>query len=111
MGMKDLHDQMSAKPQDHFHLYRRKDILAGMAGKNILLLDRDRMRFNGNDKALIQYIVKYYNKSTLIYSGKAAKNIASSIQAVDSTFCMKEYNRETIKLCLNVLDKTIASGE
>lgn len=111
IGMHEIYEETRIEEQKKIQLLRRKDILVGFIGKDILLLDRDRMRFKGNDKALIQYIVQYHNASQLIYSGKAAKQIAISIQALDTTFPMKECNRETMRLCLNILKNSIESGE
>ena len=111
IGMHGIHEEITIEEKEKIQFLRRKDILVGLIGKDILLLDRDRMRFKGNDKALIQYIVQYHNTSQLIYSGKAAKQIAQSIQALDTTFRMKECNRETMRLCLNILNTTIESGE
>ena len=111
IGMHEIYEETRIEEKKKIQFLRRKDILVGLIGKDILLLDRDRMRFKGNDKALIQYIVQHHNASQLIYSGKAAKQIAISIQALDTTFCMKECNRETMRLCLNILKKTIESGE
>ena len=111
IGMHEIFAEITIEEKDKIQFLRRKDILVGLIGKDILLLDRDRMRFKGNDKALIQYIVQNHNASQLIYSGKAAKQIAISIQALDTTFRMKECNRETMRLCLNILNKTIESGE
>jgi ComEC/Rec2-related protein len=111
IGMHEMYKETRIEEKKKIQFLRRKDILVGLIGKDILLLDRDRMRFKGNDKALIQYIVQYHNASQLIYSGKAAKQIAISIQALDTTFRMKECNRETMRLCLNILNKTIESGE
>jgi ComEC/Rec2-related protein len=111
IGMHEMYKETRIEEKKKIQFLSRKDILVGLIGKDILLLDRDRMRFKGNDKALIQYIVQYHNASQLIYSGKAAKQIAISIQALDTTFRMKECNRETMRLCLNILNKTIESGE
>lgn len=111
IGMHEIYEETRIEEKKKIQFLRRKDILVGLIGKDILLLDRDRMRFKGNDKALIQYIVQYHNASQLIYSGKAAKQIAISIQALDTTFRMKECNRETMRLCLNILNNTIESGE
>ena len=111
IGMHEIYEETRIEEKKKIQFLRRKDILVGLIGKDILLLDRDRMRFKGNDKALIQYIVQHHNASQLIYSGKAAKQIAISIQALDTTFRMKECNRETMRLCLNILKKTIESGE
>ena len=111
IGMHGIYEEITIEEKEKIQFLRRKDILVGLIGKDILLLDRDRMRFKGNDKALIQYIVQYHNTSQLIYSGKAAKQIAHSIQALDTTFRMKECNRETMRLCLNILNNTIESGE
>ena len=111
IGMHEIFAEITIEEKDKIQFLRRKDILVGLIGKDILLLDRDRMRFKGNDKALIQYIVQYHNASQLIYSGKAAKQIAISIQALDTTFRMKECNRETMRLCLNILNNSIESGE
>lgn len=111
IGMHEIYEETRIEEKKKIQLLRRKDILVGLIGKDILLLDRDRMRFKGNDKALIQYIVQYHNASQLIYSGKAAKQIAISIQALDTTFPMKECNRETMRLCLNILKNSIESGE
>lgn len=111
IGMHEIFAEITIEEKDKIQFLRRKDILVGLIGKDILLLDRDRMRFKGNDKALIQYIVQYHNASQLIYSGKAAKQIAISIQALDNTFRMKECNRETMRLCLNILNNSIESGE
>ena len=111
IGMHEIYEETRIEEKMKIQFLRRKDILVGLIGKDILLLDRDRMRFKGNDKALIQYIVQYHNASQLIYSGKAAKQIAISIQALDTTFRMKECNRETMRLCLNILNNSIESGE
>lgn len=111
IGMHEIYEETRIEEKKKIQLLRRKDILVGLIGKDILLLDRDRMRFKGNDKVLIQYIVQYHNASQLIYSGKAAKQIAISIQALDTTFPMKECNRETMRLCLNILKNSIESGE
>ena len=111
IGMHEIFAEITIEEKDKIQFLRRKDILVGLIGKDILLLDRDRMRFKGNDKALIQYIVQNHNASQLIYSGKAAKQIAISIQALDNTFRMKECNRETMRLCLNILNNSIESGE
>jgi ComEC/Rec2-related protein len=111
IGMHEIYEETRIEEKKKIQFLRRKDILVGLIGKDILLLDRDRMRFKGNDKALIQYIVQYHNASQLIYSGKAAKQIAISIQALDTTFRMKECNRETMRLCLNILNNSIESGE
>lgn len=111
IGMHEMYKETRIEEKKKIQFLRRKDILVGLIGKDILLLDRDRMRFKGNDKALIQYIVQYHNASQLIYSGKAAKQIAISIQALDTTFRMKECNRETMRLCLNILNNSIESGE
>jgi len=111
IGMHEIFAEITIEEKDKIQFLRRKDILVGLIGKDILLLDRDRMRFKGNDKALIQYIVQNHNASQLIYSGKAAKQIAISIQALDTTFRMKECNRETMRLCLNILNNSIESGE
>lgn len=111
IGMHEIFAEITIEEKDKIQFLRRKDILVGLIGKDILLLDRDRMRFKGNDKALIQYIVQYHNASQLIYSGKAARQIAISIQALDTTFRMKECNRETMRLCLNILNNSIESGE
>lgn len=111
IGMHEIYEETRIEEKKKIQLLRRKDILVGLIGKDILLLDRDRMRFKGNDKALIQYIVQYHKASQLIYSGKAAKQIAISIQALDTTFPMKECNRETMRLCLNILKNSIESGE
>ena len=111
IGMHEMYEEIRIEEKKKIQFLRRKDILVGLIGKDILLLDRDRMRFKGNDKALIQYIVQYHNASQLIYSGKAAKQIAISIQALDTTFRMKECNRETMRLCLNILNNSIESGE
>jgi ComEC/Rec2-related protein len=111
IGMHEIYEETRIEEKKKIQFLRRKDILVGLIGKDILLLDRDRMRFKGNDKALIQYIVQYHNASQIIYSGKAAKQLAISIQALDTTFRMKECNRETMRLCLNILNKTIESGE
>lgn len=111
IGMHEMYKETRIEEKKKIQFLRRKDILVGLIGKDILFLDRDRMRFKGNDKALIQYIVQYHNASQLIYSGKAAKQIAISIQALDTTFRMKECNRETMRLCLNILNNSIESGE
>lgn len=111
IGMHEIYEETRIEEKKKIQFLRRKDILVGLIGKDILLLDRDRMRFKGNDKALIQYIVQYHNASQIIYSGKAAKQLAISIQALDTTFRMKECNRETMRLCLNILNNTIESGE
>jgi ComEC/Rec2-related protein len=111
IGMHEMYEEIRIEEKKKIQFLRRKDILVGLIGKDILLLDRDRMRFKGNDKALIQYIVQYHNASQLIYSGKAAKQIAISIQALNTTFRMKECNRETMRLCLNILNNSIESGE
>jgi len=111
IGMHEIYEETRIEEKKKIQFFRRKDILVGLIGKDILLLDRDRMRFKGNDIALIQYIVKHHNASQLIYSGKAAKQIAISIQALDTTFRMKECNRETMRLCLNILNNSIESGE
>ena len=111
IGMHEMYEETRIEKKKKIQFLSRKDILVGLIGKDILLLDRDRMRFKGNDKALIQYIVQYHNASQLIYSGKAAKQIAISIQALDTTFRMKECNRETMRLCLNILNNSIESGE
>ena len=111
IGMHEMYKETRIEEKKKIQFLRRKDILVGLIGKDILLLDRDRMRFKGNDIALIQYIVKHHNASQLIYSGKAAKQIAISIQALDTTFRMKECNRETMRLCLNILNNSIESGE
>ena len=111
IGMHEIYEETRIEEKKKIQFLRRKDILVGLIGKDILLLDRDRMRFKGNDIALIQYIVKHHNASQLIYSGKAAKQIAISIQALDTTFRMKECNRETMRLCLNILNNSIESGE
>lgn len=111
IGMHGIYKEITIEEKEKIQFLSRRDILVGLIGKDILLFDRDRMRFRGNDKALIQYIVKYHNTSQLIYSGKAAKQIALSIQALDATFRMKECNRETMRLCLNILNTTIESGE
>jgi ComEC/Rec2-related protein len=111
IGMHEIYEETRIEEKKKIQFLRRKDILVGLIGKDILFLDRDRMRFKGNDKALIQYIVQYHNASQLIYSGKAAKQIAISIQALDTTFRMKECNRETMRLCLNILNNSIESGE
>jgi ComEC/Rec2-related protein len=111
IGMHEIYEETRIEEKKKIQFLRRKDILVGLIGKDILLLDRDRMRFKGNDKALIQYIVQHHNASQLIYSGKAAKQIAISIQALDTTFRMKECNRETMRLCLNILNNSIESGE
>jgi len=111
IGMHEIFAEITIDEKDKLQFLRRKDILVGLIGKDILILDRDRMRFKGNDKALIQYIVQHHNASQLIYSGKAARQIAISIQALDTTFRMKECNRETMRLCLNILNNSIESGE
>ena len=111
IGMHEIYEETRIEEKKKIQFLRRKDILVGLIGKDILLLDRDRMRFKGNDKALIQYIVQYHNASQIIYSGKAAKQLAISIQALDTTFRMKECNRETMRLCLNILNNSIESGE
>jgi ComEC/Rec2-related protein len=111
IGMHEIFAEITIDEKDKLQFLRRKDILVGLIGKDILILDRDRMRFKGNDKALIQYIVQHHNASQLIYSGKAARQIAISIQALDTTFRMKECNRETMRLCLNILNNTIESGK
>lgn len=111
IGMHDFFAEITIEEKDKLQFLRRKDILVGLIGKDILILDRDRMRFKGNDKALIQYIVQHHNASQLIYSGKAARQIAISIQELDTTFRMKECNRETMRLCLNILNNSIESGE
>lgn len=111
IGMHEIYEETRIEEKKKIQFLRRKDILVGLIGKDILLFDRDRMRFKGNDKALIQYIVQYHNASQIIYSGKAAKQIAISIQALDTTFRMKECNRETMRLCLNILNNSIESGE
>lgn len=111
IGMHEIYEETRIEGKKKIQFLRRKDILVGLIGKDILLLDRNRMRFKGNDKALIQYIVQHHNASQLIYSGKAAKQIAISIQALDTTFRMKECNRETMRLCLNILNNSIESGE
>lgn len=111
IGMHEMYKETRIEEKKKIQFLRRKDILVGLIGKDILLLDRDRMRFKGNDKALIQYIVQYHNASQIIYSGKAAKQLAISIQALDTTFRMKECNRETMRLCLNILNNSIESGE
>ena len=111
IGMHEIYEETRIEEKKKIQFLRRKDILVGLIGKDILLLDRDRMRFKGNDKALIQYIVQFHNASQIIYSGKAAKQIAISIQALDTTFRMKECNRKTMRLCLNILNNSIESGE
>jgi ComEC/Rec2-related protein len=111
IGMHEIFAEITIDEKDKLQFLRRKDILVGLIGKDILILDRDRMRFKGNDKALVQYIVQHHNASQLIYSGKAARQIAISIQALDTTFRMKECNRETMRLCLNILNNTIESGK
>ena len=111
IGMHEIFAEITIEEKDKIQFLRRKDILVGLIGKDILLLDRDRMRFKGNDKALIQYIVQYHNASQLIYSGKAARQIAISVRALDTTFRMKECNRETMRLSLNILNNSIESGE
>ena len=111
IGMHEIYAEITIEEKEKIQFLRRKDILVGLIGKDMLLMDRDIMRFKGNDKALIQYILQYHNSSQLIYSGKAAKQIAISVQAFDTTFRIQECNRETMKLCLNVLHNTIESGE
>ncbi len=50
IGMHEIYEETRIEEKKKIQFLRRKDILVGLIGKDILLLDRDRMRFKGNDK-------------------------------------------------------------
>ena len=111
IGMHDIHHMLNPISIRQMQIFKRNDIIGGVIGNHVLLLDRDIYRFRGRDKALIEHILQSQKHSTLLFAGPVSKSIAQSIQKMDNTFHIKECNRQSMKLCLNVLKKAIVSRE
>lgn len=111
IGIHDAQIALSSEPLISMDYHARSDIIMGNIGENILFLDRDRWRFTWNDKALIKYILHKHKRATIIYSGKSSKKIAKSIHQLDSTLHVKECDRSSLTLCMNIIKQSIASTE
>jgi hypothetical protein len=111
IGIHDAQIALSSEPLISMDYHARSDIIMGNIGENILFLDRDRWRFTWNDKALIKYILHKHKRATIIYSGKSSKKIAKSIHQLDSTLHVKECDRSSLILCMNIIKQSIASTE
>ena len=109
IGMHDLQVAMSDTSEQLIQYHQRNDILVGISGEYILILDRDRGRFTWNDRALIHYVHQYHKKAIIMYSGKSSKKIALSIQQLNSMVRLIECDRSSMRLCMNIIKQSIAS--